>query len=63
MSLHQQIRNATKGANSIDYLAKTYELSNTLVVAGEDLQDKELVLIVLNGLGKEYESFVQNIMS
>lgn len=44
-----------------EYLTEITTLVDVLGVVREVLMDKDLVLIVLNGLGDEFKSFIQNI--
>lgn len=41
-----------------EYLSQIVAISSVLAIAGDPVNDEELGLMTLNGLGKEYETFV-----
>ncbi|KAL5772494.1 hypothetical protein ACOSQ2_012418 [Xanthoceras sorbifolium] len=58
----QQLQRTAKGSMSIDeYLTKMKSLADQMEVAGQPIQDSELITIVLAGLDREYDSMVSLI--
>ena len=57
--LKQQLRSIKKSDLSInDYILKIKTKCHSLATIGEPLQDKVLLLAILNGLGHDYETIV-----
>lgn len=60
--LKQQLRSDRKGSLSINYyILKIKTISHALATIGEPLDDKELLLAILNGLDHDYEIVVSLI--
>ena len=60
--LKQQLRSVKKDSMSInDYILKIKTIGHSLVAIGESLSDKDLLLVILNGLDHEYETVVSLI--
>jgi len=57
--LKQQLRSIKKDSLSINgYILKLKTIGHSLTAIGEPLDDKELLLAILNGLGHDYETVV-----
>ena len=63
LSLRQQLNNIkmTRVDLVTSYLMNISELRDQLSTIGEIVEDKELVMITLNGFPHSYESFIQSI--
>ena len=60
--LKQQLRSVKKDSMSInDYILKIKTICHSLAAIGESLNDKDLLLVILNGLDHEYETVVSLI--
>ena len=60
--LKQQLRVIKKESLSLnDYILKIKTIGHTLAAIGEPLNDKEILLAILNGLDQEYEIVVSLI--
>lgn len=60
--LKQQLRSVKKDSLSInDYILKIKTTSHALAATGEPLNDKDLLLAILNGLDHEHETIVSLI--
>jgi len=60
--LKQQLRSIKKDALSVnDYILKIKTIGHTLATIGEPLNDKDLLLAILNGLNQDYETVVSLI--
>ncbi|KAB5514017.1 hypothetical protein DKX38_027923 [Salix brachista] len=46
-----------------DYMLKMKSLAETIVCAGQQISDDELILYILEGLGHDYDSVVVNLTS
>ena len=62
LAIQQKLQNLHKGGKSFsDYIAEINNLVEALCIAGKKIEDEDLVLLVVAGLGDEYESLIQNI--
>lgn len=62
MNLRFQIQTLKKGSSAIDeYILQMRVLADGLPAAGQPLNENELVLYVLGGLGAEYDAVVVNL--
>ena len=62
MQLKQELSNVKKGNLSInDYVLKVRNIVEKLGSIGVAVEDEDMVLVVLNGLGKDYTSFQTSI--
>ncbi|XP_059452816.1 uncharacterized protein LOC132183403 [Corylus avellana] len=62
MQIHYQLATSKKGNSSIiEYFQKIKNLSDTLVAAGQPLNDFESVPFLLVGLGSDYDPFVTSV--
>jgi len=62
MQIYFQLATVKKGSNPItEYFQTIKTLSDTLVAAGQPLDDFESVSFLLKGLGSEYDPFVTSI--
>ena len=62
MQVHFQLATIKKGGSSItEYFQKYKHLIDSLAVAGQPLNDFELVSFLLAGLGSEYDPFVTSV--
>ena len=58
------LQTTKKGGGSFeDYILKMNDMATSLIAAGQQISDDELVLYILGGLGLEYESVVVNLTS
>lgn len=56
MSLKEQLSRLTKGTQSVtDYMSKIKSISDELTIIGSPLDDLDLVIHTLNGLGQDYK--------
>ncbi|KAM1941804.1 hypothetical protein ACFX13_029341 [Malus domestica] len=61
--LRSRLHSVHKGDLSIsDYLQKIKGLTDSLMAAGAPVSDHDLIVVTLNGLPDEYESFIDSIM-
>lgn len=66
MCIRQKLHNLKKGGKSVsEYIPKINNLLEALIVAGEKMNDVDVVvvLLVLAGLGDDFESLIQNVTS
>ncbi|KAM1086604.1 hypothetical protein ACFX2B_012093 [Malus domestica] len=60
--LRSTLQSAKKGSSSIsEYLQRIKEATDSLAAAGAPVDDHDLLLIILNGLPDEYDSFVDSV--
>lgn len=61
---YQKLQYLKKGGKSFnDYISVNNHLLEGLSVAGKKMEDSDLVLLVIAGLGDEYEALIQNVTS
>ena len=53
----------SKSDSIVSFFSRIYELKDQLSITGETINDKELVLLAMNGLPPSWESFIQVISS
>jgi len=54
--LNQQLRSTKKGSMSVnEYVLKIKTIRHALTAIGEPMSDKDLLLVVINGLDSDYE--------
>ena len=64
LQLRLLLQTTKKGGGSFeDYILKMKDKATSLIAAGQQISDDELVLYILGGLGLEYESVVVNLTS
>ncbi|KAB5551985.1 hypothetical protein DKX38_009296 [Salix brachista] len=64
LQLRFQLQTLKKGNLSIhDYMLRMKSLTETIVSAGQQISDDELILYILGGLGHDYDSVVVNLTS
>jgi gag-polypeptide of LTR copia-type len=57
-NIRRQLQSITKGSSACtDYLQKIRKIADELAFIGSPISDEDLVLVVLNGLGAEFNSF------
>uniref|UniRef100_A0A803PJV9 Retrovirus-related Pol polyprotein from transposon RE1 n=1 Tax=Cannabis sativa TaxID=3483 RepID=A0A803PJV9_CANSA len=62
LQLKSQFSTLRKGGQSIsDFSDKVQSIADSLAIAGSPIQDQDLILQLLNGLGPEYDSVVSGI--
>jgi hypothetical protein len=62
MQLKQELHNLQKNKMNIsDYSTKVKNLANALASIGAPIDDEDLVVVTLNGLGKDYSQFRTSI--
>ncbi|KAM2234494.1 hypothetical protein PS1_012962 [Malus domestica] len=60
--LRSNLQSMTKGSSSIsEYLQQIKEVTDALAVVGALVDDRDLLLIILNGLPDDYDSFVDYV--
>jgi hypothetical protein len=58
MQLKQELHNLQKNKMNInDYFTKVKNLADALASIGAPIDDEDLVVVTLNGLGKDYSQF------
>ncbi|XP_060969741.1 uncharacterized protein LOC133036970 [Cannabis sativa] len=64
LQLKGQFSHGHKGNLPIsEFIDKVQSIANSLVIAGSPIDDQDLILQVLNGLGPEFDSVVSGIIS
>ena len=64
LQLRLSLQTLKKGNDSIeDYLLKMKSLATSLVIAGQQISNDELILYIRGGLGPEFESMIVNLTS
>ena len=64
LQLRLSLQTLKKGNGSIeDYVLKMKSLTTSLIAAGLQISDDELILYILRGLGLEFESVIVNLTS
>ncbi|KAL5854003.1 hypothetical protein ACOSQ4_003805 [Xanthoceras sorbifolium] len=59
LQLRQQLQSVKKGADSIsDFVLKIKNISDALLGAGEEVNEKDLLLSLMSGVGHEYDPVV-----
>ena len=62
LQLKNQLGSLKKGAYSIsDYVLKIKNIGDSLLAAGEDVRDRDLVMCLMNGVGHDYDTIVSVI--
>ena len=62
LQLRLSLQTLKKGNSSIeDYVLKMKSLATSLIVAGQQISDDELILYILGGLGLEFEFVIVNL--
>ncbi len=62
MQLKQELHNLQKNKMNIsDYFTKVKNLADVLMFMGAPIDDEDLVVVTLNGLGKDYSQFRTSI--
>jgi hypothetical protein len=63
MQLKQELHNFQKNKMNInDYSTKVKNLANVLASIGAPVDDEDLMVVTLNGLGKNYSQFRTSIV-
>ena len=65
MVLREKLKNIkmTKAENVVTYLTRLTQVRDELGVVGEAIVDSELVRTILNGVFKQWDIFVEGIVS
>ena len=64
LQLRLSLQTLKKGNGSIeDYVLKMKSLATSLIAAGQQISDDELILYILKGLGPEFEFVIVNLTS
>lgn len=62
LQLRLTLQTTKKGDKSMeDYISQMVQIANSLALAGDKVQDKDLALFILGGLGIEYDGLVTTI--
>ncbi|KAK2637883.1 hypothetical protein Ddye_025678 [Dipteronia dyeriana] len=62
--LKHQLQNVKKGASSIaEFVLKVKTIGDSLKAAGQTISDNDLILSILHGVGRDYDSVVSVITS
>lgn len=64
MQLRLQLQTTKKGSQSmVDYLQKMKTIADNLAVASQPLNEDDLILHILGGLGSDYDALVISVTS